>query len=46
MQLLQHMVSPFLSPDILNVWAQGNAKDGNNTSGDAAFLESLKCPLE
>lgn len=46
MQLLQHMVSPFLSPDILNVWTQRNAKDGNNNGGDAAFLESLKCPLE
>lgn len=46
MQLLQHMVSPFLSPDISNVWAWRNAKDGNNNGGDAAFLESLKCPLE
>lgn len=46
MQLLQHMVSPFLAPDILNVWAQRDAKAGDNNGGDAAFLESLKCPLE
>lgn len=39
-------ISPFLSPAILNVWAQRNAKVDNNNGGDAAFLESLKCPLE
>lgn len=42
MQLLQHTVSPILPPDILNVWAQSNAKGGENSGSDAAFLESLK----
>lgn len=42
MQVLQHTVSPILPPNILNVWAQSNAKGSENSGSDAAFLESLK----